>query len=68
MSDYRKLLVSPSGVTVVSTSPAETNDLIYGRGYTLDESQDDTDRDTDGDTDSDSTDATPGRATPDSNA
>lgn len=33
MNEYRKELVSPGGETYVSTSPVETNDLIYGSGY-----------------------------------
>lgn len=33
MNGYRKELVSPSGETYVSTSPRETNDLIYNSGY-----------------------------------
>lgn len=33
MTEYRKELISPDGKTYVSTSPRETNDLIYGSGY-----------------------------------
>lgn len=33
MATYRELLVSPDGRTVAATSPAEYNDLLYGRGY-----------------------------------
>lgn len=33
MSKYRKELVSPTGERYVSTSPVETNDLVYGSGY-----------------------------------
>jgi len=33
MVNYRELLVSPDGRTVAATSPAEYNDLLYGRGY-----------------------------------
>lgn len=33
MTEYRKELVSPSGDTYVSSSPRETNDLIYNSGY-----------------------------------
>lgn len=30
---YRETLVSPDGRAVTATSPAEYNDLRYGRGY-----------------------------------
>ena len=30
---YAKELLTPSGDVYVSTSPRETNDLIYGSGY-----------------------------------
>lgn len=30
---YRKELVSPQGDTFISTSPVETNNLMYGHGY-----------------------------------
>ncbi len=33
MTEYRKELVSPDGDKYVSTSPTETNDLVYGSGY-----------------------------------
>lgn len=33
MNQYRKELVSPTGERYVSTSPRETNDLIYVSGY-----------------------------------
>jgi hypothetical protein len=33
MVNYRELLVAPDGRQVTATSPAEYNDLLYGRGY-----------------------------------
>lgn len=33
VNEYRKELVSPNGDKYVSTSPRETNDLVYSSGY-----------------------------------
>lgn len=33
MTEYREELISPEGRSVTSTSPVETNNLIYGSGY-----------------------------------
>jgi hypothetical protein len=33
VNEYREELISPDGRVVTSTSPVETNNLLYGGGY-----------------------------------
>ena len=38
-NEYSVELTSPDGRTVVSRSPVDTNNLVYGRGYKLKETK-----------------------------